>query len=66
MRTERIGPGTVLNVSVLGSPTDVTVSNDSAADADPQVMAKVAAAVDAALATGRDDALFVAGDGTDE
>jgi hypothetical protein len=51
--------GKTLNVWVIGSPTYVQVSMDTA-DSDPEVMSAIAAKLDAALATGRYDALFVA------
>jgi hypothetical protein len=53
--------GKVLSVSVIGSPTYVNVSMDGA-DSDPQVMSAVSATLDAALASGRYDALFVPGE----
>jgi hypothetical protein len=53
--------GKVLNVSVIGSPTYVNVSMDGA-EGDPQVMSTVSARLDAALASGRYDALFVPGE----
>ena len=49
--------GKVLTVSVVGSPEYVDISMDTDGS-DPQVMSAIAAALDAALATGRYDALF--------
>ena len=49
--------GKVLSVAVIGSPTYIYVSMD-APEGDPQVMSAIAAKLDAALATGRYDALF--------
>ena len=51
--------GKVLNLSVIGSPPYVYISMD-APEGDPQVMSAIAAKLDAALASGRYDALFVA------
>ena len=51
--------GRTLNVSVFGSPSYVTVSMD-APEGDPQSMSAIAAKLDAALASGKYDALFVA------
>jgi hypothetical protein len=51
--------GKVLNLSVIGSPPYVYISMD-APEGDPQVMSAIAAKLDAALATGHYDALFVA------
>ena len=49
--------GKVLTVSVVGSPEYVDISMDTEAS-DPQVMSAIGAALDAALASGRYDALF--------
>ena len=49
--------GKVVSVSIIGSPEYVYVSMDGD-DSDPQVMRKIAATLDAALATGRYDSLF--------
>jgi hypothetical protein len=51
--------GKMLNVSVIGSPTYVHVSMDRG-DSDAQLMSAIGAKLDAALASGRYDALFVA------
>ena len=53
--------GKALTVSVIGTPTYVHVSMEPQ-EGDPQLMSAVAATIDAALATGRYDALFVAPD----
>jgi hypothetical protein len=50
--------GRVLTVTNLGTPEYVNVSM-SGDDSDPQAMSAIAAALDAALASGRYDALFV-------
>ena len=50
--------GKVIGVSVVESPWYVSVSMD-APDGDPKVMTAIAARIDAALATGKYDALFV-------
>ena len=52
--------GKTVSVAVLGSPSYVHVTFDST-DSDPQVMSAIAEKVDAALASGQYDALFVAG-----
>jgi hypothetical protein len=49
--------GKVLNLAVIASPAYVYVSMD---EGDPQIMSAIGARLDAALATGRYDALFVA------
>ena len=51
--------GKVIGVSVIGSPSYVQVSMDGD-DSDPSVMSAIGAKLDAALASGRYDALFVA------
>lgn len=51
--------GKVVSVSVLGTPSYVSVSM-SGSDGDPEVMAAIAKALDQALASGRYDPLFVA------
>jgi hypothetical protein len=53
--------GKALSVSVIGTPTYLHVSMD-ALEGDPQLMSAVAATINAALATGRYDALLVAPD----
>jgi hypothetical protein len=50
--------GKVVTVTVIGSPTYVTVTMDMDGS-DPRVMSEVGAAIDAALASRRYDALFV-------
>jgi hypothetical protein len=50
--------GKELSVAVIGSPTYVNVSMDTDAS-DPEVMSAIGTALDAALASGRYDALFV-------
>ena len=49
--------GKVLTVSVVGSPEYLDISMDTDGS-DPQVMSAIAAVLNAALATGRYDALF--------
>ena len=51
--------GKTISVSVIGSPSYVSVSMD-APEGDPQAMATIAARLDAALTSGKYDALFVA------
>jgi hypothetical protein len=50
--------GKIVNVSVIGSPEYVYVTMEGA-DGDPDAMSSIATTLDAALATGRYDALFV-------
>jgi hypothetical protein len=50
--------GKVVGVSVIGSPTYVSVSMDDS-DSDPQAMSAIGARLDLALASGRYDSLFV-------
>jgi hypothetical protein len=61
--SEAVGPqhrvrvrGEVVNVTIIGSPAYLSVSIE--AGSDPAVMADIAAALDAMLATGRYDGLF--------
>jgi hypothetical protein len=61
--SEAVGPqhrvrvrGEVVNVTISGSPAYLSVSIE--AGSDPAVMADIAAALDAMLATGRYDGLF--------
>lgn len=51
--------GKTVNISVLGTPSYVSVSLQGV-DGDPELMTRIAASLDAVLATGRYDALFVA------
>ena len=50
--------GKIVNVAVLGTPEYVSVSMEGE-DGDPDAMSAIAAKLDAALATGKYDALFV-------